>query len=194
MTQEHIRGPVPVAPRKTYTKMAITLHWIMALPFILLLLFGLPTMGNHYGRFWPTVHVSTGFALLALVVLRAIWRWRYPPPPLPTAMSKPERWLAWLSHFALYAVMVLMPLSGWFAYTEHVHRTMGVQSARFFWLSKIPLLPDFGINFHFIHKLSSYIALALIAIHILAAFKHHFWDRDEVLLRILFKQREKSRI
>ena len=157
----------------------------MAVPFILLLFFGMQTMGNHYGRFWPTIHASMGFLLLALVVLRALWRWRYPPPPLPITMTKLVRMVANLSHLALYAAMALLPLSGWFAYTEHVRRTMGVRPASFFWLVKIPLLPDFGIDFHFIHKLGSYGALALIGLHAIAAFKHHFYDRDDVLVRML---------
>ena len=172
-----------------YTKTAVILHWIMAVPMIGLLLFGLQTMGNHNGRFLPTLHVSAGFLLLALVIYRLIWRWINPPPPLPEAMTHSELMLAKLSHIALYAAMILLPLSGWFAFTEHVRRSLGVAPASLFGMTKIPLLPDFGINFHFIHKWGGKAVLGLIAIHILAALKHHFYDRDKVLRRMMLWKR-----
>lgn len=157
----------------------------MAVPFVLLLFFGLQTMGGHHDRVWPTIHASAGFGLLALVVFRIIWRWRNPPPPLPEDMSKAAQLSALGSHFTLYVAMILLPLTGWLAFTEHVRRTLGVASANFFGVAKIPILPDFGINFHFIHKWGGNAALALITLHILAAMKHHFYDRDDVLVRML---------
>ncbi len=167
-----------------YTKTAVMLHWIMAVVIVVLLFFGLETMGNHNGRFLATSHASLGFLLLALVMYRSIWRWFNPPPPLPKGMTRGEEMLAKLSHFALYGAMILLPISGWFAFTEHVRRSLGVAPARLFWVTKIPLLPDFGINFHFIHKWGGNALLALIAIHVIAALKHHFYDRDDVLRRI----------
>ena len=99
-------------------------------------------------------------------------------------MTRGERVLAKLSHIALYAAMILLPLSGWFAFTAHVHRSLGVAPASLFWLAKIPLLSDFGLDFHFIHKWGGKAMLALVAIHVIAAVKHHFYDRDDVLRRI----------
>ena len=157
----------------------------MALPMIGLLIFGLQTMGGHHDRVWPTIHVSVGFALLGLVLFRIIWRLRNPAPPLPVGMSKAARLSAMVSHITLYVAMVLIPLTGWLAFTEHVRRTLGVASASFFGVAKIPILPDFGINFHFIHKWGGNAVLVLIALHILAALKHHFYDGDKVLVRML---------
>ena len=81
--------------------------------------------------------------------------------------------------------MLIIPLAGWLAFTNHVKRSFGVAPASFFWIAKIPLLPDFGINFHLIHNLAGKAAIALITVHVLAALKHHFWDRDNVLKRML---------
>ena len=170
---------------KHYTKTAIILHWLMAFPIIGLLLFGLETMGGHNARFWPTLHASAGFSLLVLVIFRLAWRHKHRPPALPQATSKPLRLLAGLSHLSLYAAMVLLPLSGWLAYTEHVKRSLGVAPANLFWMFKIPLLPDYGINFHFIHKWGGKAVLAIIALHIIAALKHHFYNRDDVLRRMV---------
>ena len=172
-------------PPNHYTKMSIALHWLMALPIIGLLLFGLETMGGHHARFWPTLHASAGFSLLAMVIFRLVWRFKNPPPPLPETMPKFQRLLAGLSHAALYAAMIALPLTGWFAFTEHVRRTLGVAPANLFGLMKIPILPDFGINFHFIHKWGGKAVLAIVALHIVAALKHQFYDRDNVLRRML---------
>ena len=161
----------------------------MALPIIGLLLFGLQTMGGHDVKFWPTLHASTGFLLLALVIYRLIWRFRHPPPRLPDTMPWWQRSVAMPAHIALYAAMVLLPLTGWLAYTEHVRRSIAMgmtpEPASLFWISAIPQLSDFGINFHFIHKWGGKAVLALVALHAVAALKHHFFDHDDVLRRML---------
>ena len=81
--------------------------------------------------------------------------------------------------------MFIIPMAGWLAFTNHVKRSLGVAPASFFWIAKIPLLPDFGINFHLIHKLAGKAAIVLIILHVLAALKRHFWDKDNTLKRML---------
>jgi cytochrome b561 len=166
-----------------YTKTAKSLHWLMALLIIPLLLLGEHTMGSHGGRFLPSLHASAGFVLLVMLGARWYWRWKYPPPP-PLSQSKVEIVVAKMAHLSLYAAMVLIPLTGWLAYTEHVRRTLGMRPASLFGL-KIPLLPDFGINWHFIHNWGGKLTLLLIAFHVLVAMKHHFHDGDETLARML---------
>ncbi len=107
-------------------------------------------MGSHDAHFLPTLHASAGFVLLVLFVLRLWWRWKH-PPPRPLSSSRRERLGAKLSHFALYTGMVLIPLTGWLAYTEHVRRSLGMRPASLFGF-RIPLLPDLGINWHIIHN------------------------------------------
>lgn len=166
-----------------YTKTARALHWGMALPIIALLFFGEHTMGSHDARFLPSLHASTGVLVLLLVSVRLFWRWKH-RPPMPTRGSWFETTAARLAHFALYTAMVLIPLSGWLAYTEHVRRSMGTRPASWFGL-RIPLLPDFGINWHMIHNWGGKLALAIIAVHVAAALKHHFFNRDDTLKRML---------
>lgn len=140
-------------------------------------------MGGHDARFLPTLHASVGFVLLVLVIARLWWRWKH-PPPLALSHSRNERLGAAISHISLYAGMVLIPLTGWLAYTEHVRRSLGMRPASLFgW--QIPLLPDFGINWHLIHNWGGKAILAIIALHIAAALKHHFYDKDNVLRRML---------
>jgi cytochrome b561 len=76
-----------------YSRTARLLHWAMAVPFIGLLLFGEHMMGNHQGRFLPTLHASAGFILLLLVALRLWWRWTNPPPsPLESQPAWERGW------------------------------------------------------------------------------------------------------
>ena len=155
----------------------------MALAIVPLLLTGEQTMGSHDARFLPTLHASAGFALLVLLAIRVWWRWKH-PPPRPLSPSRLERLGASLSHFALYTGMALIPLTGWLAYTEHVRRSLGMRPASLFgW--RIPLLPDLGINWHLIHNWGGKLMLAIIALHVAAALKHHFYDQDNTLHRML---------
>lgn len=168
---------------KAYSRTAVVLHWLMAIPLIALLLTGEQTMGGHNARFLPSLHASLGLILFVLVLVRLLWRLRYPPP----ASLERNRLLAWaarIAHALLYFAMFLIPLTGWLAYTEHVRRSFGMQPARWFGM-KIPLLPDFGINWHLIHNWGGKLFLALIALHALAALKHHYLDRDDTLRRML---------
>jgi cytochrome b561 len=155
----------------------------MALILVPMLLLGEQTMGSHDARFLPTLHASAGFSLLALLVIRLWWRWKH-PPPAPTQDSQWAALAAKASHTMLYFAMALIPLSGWLAYTEHVRRSLGMRPASLFGF-RIPLLPDFGVNWHLIHNWGGKLVLALIALHVAAALKHHFYDRDDTLKRML---------
>lgn len=166
-----------------YTKTARALHWLMALPIITLLFVGQHTMGNHYARFLPSLHASSGLVIVAMLGFRLYWRWKHRPPASQTG-SPFEMLAAKLAHIALYAAMLLIPLTGWFAYTEHVRRSMGVRPASWFGF-RIPLLPDFGVNWHMVHKWGGKLVLLLIALHVAAALKHHFYDKDDTLKRMM---------
>ncbi len=166
-----------------YSKMARALHWLMTIPIVALLLLGEQTMGSHDARWLPTLHASTGLAIVLLFGLRVFWRWRQPPPATANG-SLWERKASRTVHGLLYGAMVLIPFTGWLAYTEHVRRSFGMRPASWFGF-KIPLLPDYGINWHLIHNWGGKLVLVLIAVHAAAALKHHFYDRDDTLKRML---------
>ena len=172
---------VPKSPR--YTKMAIALHWLMAVPIAGLLLFGQQTMGSHDARWLPTLHASLGLVIVLLFGFRLYWRWKY-HPPASVVHSHWEMLASKITQFLLYSSMALIPVTGWLAYTAHVRRSLGVRPASWFGF-RIPLLPDFGITWHVIHNWGGKFALALIALHAVAALKHHFYDRDDTLKRVL---------
>lgn len=166
-----------------YNRTARTLHWLMAIVFIPMLLLGQQTMGSHDARWLPTLHASLGVVLFILFAVRLYWRWKS-KPPINDNGAVWERLAAKGAQAMLYCAMLLIPLTGWFAYTEHVRRSLGMRPASWFGL-RIPLLPDYGINWHRIHNWGGKMVLALIALHIAAALKHHFWDKDDTLERML---------
>jgi cytochrome b561 len=155
----------------------------MAIPIVILLLLGEQTMGNHDAGLLPTLHASAGLVIVVLFGLRVLWRWKH-PPPAPANRPRWEMAATRVVHRLLYAAMVFIPFTGWLAYTEHVRRSLGMRPASWFGF-KIPLLPDFGINWHLIHNWGGKFVLALIALHAAAAVKHHFYDRDDTLKRML---------
>lgn len=166
-----------------YTRVARVLHWAMAVPIIGLLVFGEETMGSHASGFLPSLHASLGLLLVALVLFRLFWRIGHRPPNMSNGTAL-EKLAARFAHIALYAAMLLIPITGWLAYTEHVRRTLGVHTATWFSF-KIPLLPDFGFNWHLLHNWGGKLVLALIALHAAAALKHHFYNKDDTLKRML---------
>jgi cytochrome b561 len=115
-------------------------------------------------------------------VLRLAWRLAHPPPQLPSFMPAWERIAARMSHLALYVCMLVMPLSGYIA------SNFSKFGIKFF---NMLVLPPWGIDdkriyavFNTTHVVTSYLFVALIALHVLAAIRHGV-RRDGVLARIL---------
>jgi cytochrome b561 len=136
------------------------------------------------------LHISIGIAILALAVLRVLWRLVEPPPTLPEPMKTYERVLARTTHFAFYALLFALPLTGW------ALATADQQSLSFFGLFDLPQLrlgaqlPIVGgtvtkDQLEELHEALFNVLLGLAALHIAAALKHHFFDRDNVLRSML---------
>jgi cytochrome b561 len=109
------------APGDRYTRVAIVLHWAIAVFIVFNLCIG------FFMESWPLpirfvalmLHVSSGLTVLALTVARVAWRLVNDPPPYPAGMKPWERHTAHFAHFLLYAAMVLMPLTGWAILSAH---------------------------------------------------------------------------
>jgi cytochrome b561 len=128
-------------------------------------------------------HKSFGITILGLAVIRLLWRWANPTPPLPNGLKPHERVLARFTHAALYVLLFAMPLSGWM-----------MSSARgfpvsWFGLIQLPdLVPKSKPLYDGLLRTHDMLALALGAVvflHIAAALKHHFVLKDDVLRRML---------
>jgi cytochrome b561 len=172
---------------------AKTLHWLMAL-----MLFGALAVGTVLAG-WPDeegaiksllrqMHQSFGMVLLALGLLRLSWRAVQPVPPVPARSWRITRRLAAISHGSLYALMVLIPVTGYLMVTT------GPQTSPFdaFGLIRVPYLlaPSEAWHgvFRLMHDVLTKVFLVLIALHVLAALKHGLLNRDGVWSRMWFRR------
>lgn len=95
---------------RRYTSVAIALHWAIAALILYNLLSGL--LRDALPRGFFQFHVSSGLTILALTVIRIVWRLTHKPPPL-LPMKTWEARLAGVVHFLLYAAMLFVPWTGW---------------------------------------------------------------------------------
>ena len=170
--------------------MAIALHWLLALVIV-----GMFVMGSYMADlpFSPlrlklyNWHKWAGVTFLALTVLRLLWRLTHRPPALPQAVTLAMP--GWqvrayhATHHLMYALFFAVPLIGW-AYSS----AAGYPIVLF---GQLPL-PDFvspskelAALIKPLHELSAVALLGLAGLHIAAALKHHWIDRDGLLNRML---------
>lgn len=128
-------------------------------------------------------HKSVGITILALATLRLVWRFMNPTPALPNTLKPYERLLAKATHFLIYVLLFAIPLTGWM-----------MSSARNFpvsWFNLVQLPDLVGPNrplyevLHTTHAILARTLVCVVILHILAALKHHFILKDDVLRRML---------
>jgi cytochrome b561 len=164
--------------RTTYSTGAILFHWTIAVLVIANLLIGFGLLKGM-----PT-HKAIGITVLVLSVLRIVWRLIHRQPPLPAIVPGWQATAARISHATFYVLLIAMPLSGWLM----VSNAEKLRPLTWFGLFDIPYLTvsrAAGDAGHEIHELLAIPFAALVLLHVAAALKHHFIDRDSVLARML---------
>jgi cytochrome b561 len=178
-----------------YSRPAIWLHWIVAA--LMLVNVGL----GFYAQFAPDdwarpiidAHKSVGITVLGLAVLRLSWRISHPPPPLPRRYRPWERVAAHAVHGALYALIFALPLTGW----AHDSAWKGLPEHPMRWFGLIHV-PPIGVlanlplsekdHWHDLlftaHQSAGYILYALVLLHVVAALKHQFFDKEPEMQRM----------
>lgn len=167
-----------------YTKVAIALHWLIAG----LILFTFP-LGLYMAdlplspqklKFFSW-HKWAGVTVFMLVMLRIIWRVGH-TPPAPVSMPRWQARAADAVHYLLYALMVAIPLSGWLMSSAKGFQTV--------WFGVVPLPDlidknkDMGEVLEEVHELLNYTMLSLFVLHVAAALKHQFVDKDGLMSRM----------
>ncbi|CCV09940.1 cytochrome b [Mesorhizobium sp. STM 4661] len=168
---------------------AIVLHWLIALIFIgqFGLGFVMVRLTSQRTAFeLIQLHKSLGFLLLGLVILRIAWRLGNAVPAPPRSVGPFERRTAPLAHFALYAFQLALPLSGWALVSVSM---LEIPSMPFnlFVMPNLPLAESDAAESFWAaaHWYLAYAGIALVALHALAALRHHFWLKDTVLKRMI---------
>jgi len=174
-----------VNPPSRYTHTAIALHWLLALLILTSLAVGLYMVELRLSPWKLKVyswHKWLGVSIFLLVLLRLAWRLTHAAPPLPAGMPAWQRHAAAVSHGLLYLLMLAIPLSGWL-----MSSAKGFQTVYFGVLPLPDLVERSKILGDFLastHVTLNYTLMALLLIHVAAALKHHFIDRDDVLRRM----------
>lgn len=134
-------------------------------------------------------HAALGYDLLALVVLRLLWRWLNPVPELPPDLKPWERLAAHVGHISLYVLVLTASLTGWMVATTF----------------RVPMTTDlFGIEVPVIvaavdrsmrewleesHVVLAYVLAAVVMIHVIGALRHHYLKRNDILRRMTWGMR-----
>jgi cytochrome b561 len=161
---------MPGSPPKGYRLSQIALHWFVVVAVLFLFFSGdqtterfladLKGSASSVGAAWIAIHIVVGLAILAAMLCRLVLRWRFGAPIPPEAESAPLRWLAAAVHVGLYLDMIGAALIGLVVYFAY------------------PALAP-------LHEFLTRLALmALVALHVAGALWHHFYWRDDVLMRM----------
>jgi cytochrome b561 len=164
---------------------AKSFHWIIALAILGNGVFGLLMDLAHSPMQkinWLALHKSIGLTVLALALLRILWRWR-DGRPMEEAAPRWQTLAAHAVHAVLYLLIVAIPLSGWW------FNSVTGKPLQWFKLFNLPALAtkNDGLR-HFAHGVHEYLfwfLLLVLVAHVGAALKHHVFDSDNVLRRML---------
>ena len=169
-----------------YGSLSIAMHWLVLALLIgvyaCIELHGLAPRGSALRADLKTWHFMLGLTVFALVALRLLVRLLTPSPLMAPTVPAWQRHLAELMHGALYAFLIVMPVLGWFTLSA------GGKTIPWFGL-ELPALVgadrDFSHAVEELHQTLGTIGYYLIGLHAAAALYHHYFVRDDTLLRML---------
>ena len=170
-----------------YNPISVVFHWLMAAIIvatwsIAIVVSDMPlSPARITGYSW---HKWLGVTVFFLVLLRLVWRATHPAPQLEIKMPAWQERAMQLTHIALYLLMIVIPLVGWLMSSAKGY------TVNYFGLFELPdlLSKDKALG-HQLKDLHEYLAdvlVALVSLHVLAALKHQFIDRDGLLSRMSF--------
>jgi cytochrome b561 len=173
-------------PTEVYSGAQKALHWTVAALVLVMVAIGVTMTtipGSALKNNLYEIHKSIGLVVLGLMSVRIALRWRRGAPPLVPGLPSWQRRAATASHYALYALLVAVPILGW----------SGVSACcppvNLFWT--VPVTLPIGGGFEtakpilYVHDILALTLAALVAIHVAAALHHHFGRRDDTLRRML---------
>jgi cytochrome b561 len=193
-----------------YGAISQAFHWLTVVLIIALLWtgWGADVEADEPGNsafFW---HSSLGVLVLTLALARLLWRFFTSAPPLPVAMRRSQRMFARAVHVGLYVLLFALPISGWLVASAEGGTVSFFGVALPSWQGASGVAPPAarpqstesaekekgtvstagekrGEFWEEAHEVLAYVILGLAILHTLAALKHHFVDRDNVLRSML---------
>lgn len=176
-----------------YSSVAVLLHWLIAVLLLtnIVLAWAHDELSRAQSAVAIGIHMSTGILILLLSLVRLAWRLLHPAPPYPAGLPRWEKSLARLVHWGFYLIMIGMPLTGWIMTSGPRARGPLVLYGLVPWPRLAFVHGAHGAvaaTWHSIgeaHGLLAWLAYGLIVLHVLAALKHQFVDRDVIMARMV---------
>ncbi|MCJ8145299.1 cytochrome b [Ancylobacter sp. A5.8] len=164
-----------------FTLLQRTLHWLMAVAILAMLFIGVGMVSTVMPAYVPLLatHKTLGIAILLLAVVRLAVRFVQGAPSLPADLPVPMKLAAHLSHYALYALMISMPLIGWAMLSAGGYPIVLLGGFR------LPAIVPQSDALHTLlwsaHVYLAFALFALVLVHLSAALFHGLVRRDGVL-------------
>lgn len=171
-----------------YSRGAIALHWIIAV--LIATNFGLAWIAEELSKEERGAmignHKAIGLIVLVLTVVRIVWRLMHKPPPVLDTLKAWEMAVSKVVHILMYGLMLAIPLAGWGMSSIYAK---GAPTSIFglFGFPAMPIAHEKSTQelFHELHEITATIMLVLLALHVGAALKHHFIDKDGTMRRMV---------
>ena len=170
-----------------YSGVAMLLHWLIAIAVIAnwrIAEAKEAAATEEAGRAIMQNHFSIGVIMFFLVVFALLWRTKNRPPAMPDHVAGWEQTLAKVTHWIFYALLLIMPLAGWFAMSKY-----GAPISVFgiFELPPLPVAqdPDGAKAIFEQHGTAGKFLLILLLLHIAGTLKHTILDKDGNIFRML---------
>jgi cytochrome b561 len=166
--------------RRHFTVPQRTLHWVMAVCILAMLFIGVGMVSTIMPKYLTlvSIHKPLGIAILVLALLRLVVRLGYGAPKLPADLPVPMKLAAQLSHYALYVLMIGMPLIGWGMLSAAAYPVV------LFGGVHLPVIVPQSDGLHTLlwnaHFYLAFVFFALILLHVAAALFHGLVRRDGV--------------
>lgn len=177
----------PTASADRYSRGAVALHWLVAVLIIVnfLIAWRAEDLPKPEAMGVMSYHKAVGLIVLLLTVVRILWRFAKPVPPLVETLKAWEAALAKVTHGLFYFLMLAIPVAGWGLHSA----ASGGKPVSIFGLFAMPALPvghdkpTIGV-FHEAHEITATLMFFLFFLHVAAALKHQFVDKDATLRRM----------
>jgi cytochrome b561 len=169
-----------IGGHRHFTPSQRLLHWLMAACILSMLFIGVGMVSTIMPKYLTlvSIHKPLGIAILVLALIRLALRLRYGAPPLPADLPEPMKLAAEASHYALYALMIGMPLLGWGMLSAAAYPVV------LFGGWHLPAILPLSDSLHALlwsaHFYLAFVFFALILLHVAAALFHALVRRDGV--------------
>lgn len=177
------------AAQSRYSTGAIIFHWLIAIAVIAN--WRIAEAADHGTSAEKMAimanHKALGITILMLSILRLGWRFTHKVPPLAESMAGWEKLLSRVVHVVFYVLLIGLPIGGWLGVSYYG------RGFDMFGLFAVPLLPvaenaAAGKAVLGLHHEGAEILLLLVALHIIGALKHSFYDKLPSLSRMWFSR------